>query len=153
MEDGELDQQVARTPRGWSAHPTEKMLITPWVAGIGGLLVFLTVVFVVVWLPTHTFDPPASGDWAPPQHLQELETSFQRLSLFALPPTRLIQGTTWEGNSGDATHRVAAFLPLGPPVRENCLFKQDIQTCESVRSSPLQPAHRQPPAPPRPAQV
>jgi cytochrome c oxidase cbb3-type subunit 2 len=65
MEGGELEQQGSRTPRGWSAHPTEKMLITPWVAGIGGLLVFLTVVFVVVWLPTHTFDPPASGDWAP----------------------------------------------------------------------------------------
>jgi cbb3-type cytochrome oxidase cytochrome c subunit len=41
------------------------MLITPWVAGLGGLLVFLTVVFIVVWLPTHTFDPPASADWAP----------------------------------------------------------------------------------------
>jgi cytochrome c oxidase cbb3-type subunit 2 len=65
MEGRELEQQGPRTPRGWSAHPTEKMLITPWVAGIGGLLVFLTVVFVVVWLPTHTFDPPASGDWAP----------------------------------------------------------------------------------------
>src|SRR3954451_11078121 len=65
MEGGELEQQGERTPRGWSAHPTEKMLITPRVAGIGGLLVFLTVVFVVVWLPTQTFDPPASGDWAP----------------------------------------------------------------------------------------
>jgi cytochrome c oxidase cbb3-type subunit 2 len=54
-----------RVPRGWSAHPTEKMLITPLIAGLGGLLVFLAVVFVVVWLPTHTFDPPASGDWAP----------------------------------------------------------------------------------------
>jgi cytochrome c oxidase cbb3-type subunit 2/cytochrome c oxidase cbb3-type subunit I/II len=41
------------------------MLITPWIAGLGGLAAFLTVVFVVVWLPTHTFDPPASGDWAP----------------------------------------------------------------------------------------
>src|SRR5438477_5865307 len=66
MDRGELEQQdEPRTPRGWSAHPPEKMLITPWVAGIGGLLAFLTVVFVVVWLPTHTFDPPASGDWAP----------------------------------------------------------------------------------------
>lgn len=52
-------------PRGWSPHPPETMLITPWVAGIGGLLVFLTVVFVVVWLPVHTFDPPPSRDWAP----------------------------------------------------------------------------------------
>ncbi|HEX4718751.1 MAG TPA: c-type cytochrome [Thermoleophilaceae bacterium] len=65
MQGDELEEQAGRTPRGWAAHPTEKMLITPWVAGIGGLLVFLTVVFVVVWLPTHTFDPPASGDWAP----------------------------------------------------------------------------------------
>jgi cbb3-type cytochrome oxidase cytochrome c subunit len=52
-------------PKGWSPHPPEKMVITPWVAGIGGLLVFLTVVFVVVWLPVHTFDPPPSNDWAP----------------------------------------------------------------------------------------
>ena len=66
MDRGELEQQdEPRTPRGWSAHPPEKMLITPWVAGVGGLLAFLTVVLVVVWLPTHTFDPPASGDWAP----------------------------------------------------------------------------------------
>jgi cbb3-type cytochrome oxidase cytochrome c subunit len=52
-------------PRGWSAHPPEKMLITPWIAGLGGLLVFLAVVFVVVWLPVNTFDPPPSDDWAP----------------------------------------------------------------------------------------
>ena len=56
------DQQ---SPKGWSPHPPEKMLITPWVAGIGGLLVFLTVVLIVVWLPVHTFDPPPSDDWAP----------------------------------------------------------------------------------------
>jgi cytochrome c oxidase cbb3-type subunit 2 len=53
------------SPRGWAPHPPEQMLITPLVAGIGGLLVFLTVVFVVVWLPVHTFDPPPSRDWAP----------------------------------------------------------------------------------------
>ena len=41
------------------------MLITPLVAGLGGLLAFFTVVFIVVWLPIHTFDPPASADWAP----------------------------------------------------------------------------------------
>src|SRR3954453_4781934 len=62
QEGGEVER---RTPRGWGAPPPEKMLITPWVAGIGGLLVFLFVVFVVVWLPTHTFDPPPSPDWAP----------------------------------------------------------------------------------------
>jgi cbb3-type cytochrome oxidase cytochrome c subunit len=65
MEGAGRDEQQPRGPRGWSAHPPERMLITPWVAGLGGLLVFLAVVFVVVWLPTHTFDPPASGDWAP----------------------------------------------------------------------------------------
>jgi cytochrome c oxidase cbb3-type subunit II len=54
-----------RTPRGWARHPPEKMLITPWIAGAGGLLVFLFVVFVVVWLPVSTFDPPPSNDWAP----------------------------------------------------------------------------------------
>jgi cbb3-type cytochrome oxidase cytochrome c subunit len=41
------------------------MLITPLMAGIGGMLAFFTVVFIVVWLPIHTFDPPASADWAP----------------------------------------------------------------------------------------
>ena len=41
------------------------MLITPLVAGIGGLIAFFTVVAIVVWLPIHTFDPPPSGDWAP----------------------------------------------------------------------------------------
>jgi cytochrome c oxidase cbb3-type subunit 2 len=54
-----------RMPKGWSEHPPEQMLITPWIAGIGGLLAFLAVVFMVVWLPVHTFDPPASSDWAP----------------------------------------------------------------------------------------
>jgi cytochrome c oxidase cbb3-type subunit 2 len=54
-----------RSPRGWAPHPPERMLITPWMAGLGGLLVFLVVVFVVVWLPVHTFDPPPSADWAP----------------------------------------------------------------------------------------
>src|SRR6266550_3739026 len=65
-DEGEQNQaDEPQTPRGWSAHPPEKMLITPWVAGIGGVLVFFTVVFVVVWLPVHTFDPPPSNDWAP----------------------------------------------------------------------------------------
>src|SRR2546430_11037029 len=52
-------------PRGWVRHPTEGMLITPLVAGLGGLRAFFTVVAIVVWLPIHTFDPPASKDWAP----------------------------------------------------------------------------------------
>src|SRR5437867_3149158 len=41
------------------------MLITPLVAGLGGLIAFFTVVAIVVWLPIHTFDPPPSNDWAP----------------------------------------------------------------------------------------
>src|SRR3954452_7454830 len=52
-------------PRGWARHPRERMLITPLVASVGGLLAFFTVVAVVVWLPIHTFDQPASADWAP----------------------------------------------------------------------------------------
>jgi cytochrome c oxidase cbb3-type subunit 2 len=54
-----------RIPRGWARHPRERMLITPLVAGVGGLIAFFTVVLIVVWLPIHTFDPPASNDWAP----------------------------------------------------------------------------------------
>ena len=54
-----------RIPRSWARHPRERMLITPWLAGIGGLLAFFTVVAIVVWLPIHTFDPPPSADWTP----------------------------------------------------------------------------------------
>ncbi len=52
-------------PRGWTRHPRERMLITPLMAGIGGLVAFFIVVAIVVWLPIHTFDPPPSADWAP----------------------------------------------------------------------------------------
>jgi cytochrome c oxidase cbb3-type subunit II len=65
MADQDVTGPEERQPRGWATHPPEKMLITPWIAGIGGLLVFLFVVFVVVWLPVSTFDPPPSHDWAP----------------------------------------------------------------------------------------
>jgi cytochrome c oxidase cbb3-type subunit II len=58
-------QHDEQRPRGWAPHPHERMLITPLVAGLGGLLAFFTVVFIVVWLPIHTFDPPASADWTP----------------------------------------------------------------------------------------
>jgi cytochrome c oxidase cbb3-type subunit II len=54
-----------RIPRGWARHPRERMLITPLVAGLGGLVAFFTVVAIVVWLPIHTFDPPPSADWTP----------------------------------------------------------------------------------------
>jgi cytochrome c oxidase cbb3-type subunit 2 len=62
MTDDLNDLQV---PRGWVRHPPERMLITPLLAGLGGMAVFLIVVAIVVWLPIHTFDPPASADWAP----------------------------------------------------------------------------------------
>jgi cytochrome c oxidase cbb3-type subunit 2 len=65
VDESPQDKLEPAAPKGWAEHPREKMLITPWVAGIGGLVVFLTVVFVVVWLPIHTFDPPPSNDWAP----------------------------------------------------------------------------------------
>src|SRR5256714_8825886 len=54
-----------RLPRGWVRHPSERMLITPLVAGVGGLLAFFTVVAIVVWLPIHACDRPPSNDWAP----------------------------------------------------------------------------------------
>jgi cytochrome c oxidase cbb3-type subunit 2 len=54
-----------RVPRGWVRHPPERMLITPLIAGLGGLIAFFTVVAIVVWLPIHTFDPPPSEDWSP----------------------------------------------------------------------------------------
>jgi cytochrome c oxidase cbb3-type subunit II len=59
------DSNELQVPRGWVRHPPERMLITPLMAGIGGMIAFLTVVAIVVWLPIHTFDPPPSADWAP----------------------------------------------------------------------------------------
>src|SRR5256886_4688389 len=59
------DQKGYVPPRGWAPPPHDRMLIAPWVAGLGGLLAFFTVVFIVVWLPIHTFDPPPSLDWTP----------------------------------------------------------------------------------------
>ena len=47
-------------PSGWVRHPRERMLITPLLAGVGGLIAFFVVVAIVVWLPIHTFDPPPS---------------------------------------------------------------------------------------------
>jgi cbb3-type cytochrome oxidase cytochrome c subunit len=52
-------------PRGWVRHPRERMLITPLMAGLGGMIAFFVVVAIVVWLPIHTFDPPPSADWTP----------------------------------------------------------------------------------------
>jgi cytochrome c oxidase cbb3-type subunit II len=59
---GEPSRQV---PSGWVRHPRERMLITPLLAGLGGLIAFFVVVAIVVWLPIHTFDPPPSADWTP----------------------------------------------------------------------------------------
>ena len=61
----ELGRGTPGVPRGWVRHPRERMLITPLLAGIGGLIAFFTVVAIVVWLPIHTFDPAPSADWAP----------------------------------------------------------------------------------------
>jgi cytochrome c oxidase cbb3-type subunit 2 len=61
----QLEPGTPGVPRGWARHPRERMLITPLLAGLGGLIAFFIVVAVVVWLPIHTFDPPASADWAP----------------------------------------------------------------------------------------
>jgi cytochrome c oxidase cbb3-type subunit 2 len=61
----ERDNETTPVPRGWARHPQERMLITPLMAGVGGLIAFFIVVAIVVWLPIHTFDPPASADWAP----------------------------------------------------------------------------------------
>src|SRR2546426_12839829 len=67
MEDdrAQMQSEGSDRPRGWARHPPERMLITPLVAGLGGLIAFFIVVFIVVWLPIHTFDPPPSNDWAP----------------------------------------------------------------------------------------
>jgi cytochrome c oxidase cbb3-type subunit 2 len=59
------DETNSSVPRGWVRHPPERMLITPLLAGLGGMLVFFTVVAIVVWLPIHTFDVTPSADWAP----------------------------------------------------------------------------------------
>src|SRR5256886_1525274 len=86
--DDQRETGKPQVPRGWAMHPRERMgdgretesprvpgggalprrgrmLITPLLAGVGGLIAFFIVVAIVVWLPIHTFDPPASADWAP----------------------------------------------------------------------------------------
>ncbi len=49
-----------RHPDSWGPHPRKKMLMTPLVVALGGLLAYFTVVAMVVVLPTTTFDPPPS---------------------------------------------------------------------------------------------
>jgi cytochrome c oxidase cbb3-type subunit 2 len=52
-------------PESWPAHPRKKMLMTPLMATVGAMLAFSTVVFMVVFLPTTTFEPPPSDNWRP----------------------------------------------------------------------------------------
>src|SRR5205809_1916086 len=61
----QMQHEGRNHPRGWAPHPPERMLITPVVGRLRGLLPFFTVVFTGVWLPIHAFDPPPSQDWAP----------------------------------------------------------------------------------------
>ena len=42
-DDDTRNEEETGTPRGWSPHPHERMLITPLVAGLGGLLAFFKI--------------------------------------------------------------------------------------------------------------
>ncbi len=54
------------TPQGFATEePQQHLLMTPLMAGLGGLIAFLTVIFFVVLLPTETYKPPASYNWLP----------------------------------------------------------------------------------------
>ena len=46
-------------------HRRRRMLMTPGMVAIGGLLAFFTVVFSVVVLPTATYKPQVSPNWLP----------------------------------------------------------------------------------------
>lgn len=52
-------------PKDWSPHPRKKMLMSPAMVVFGGLMAFFTVVFMVVVLPTTTFEPEPSENWRP----------------------------------------------------------------------------------------
>lgn len=49
-----------RHPDTWAPHPRKKMMMTPLVVALGGLIAYFTVVAMVVILPTTTFEPPPS---------------------------------------------------------------------------------------------
>lgn len=54
------------TPQGFASQaPKRFILMTPVMAAVGGLVVFFTVVLMVVVLPTNTYSPPVSTNWAP----------------------------------------------------------------------------------------
>lgn len=59
-------------PASWPEHPRKKMLMSPMMLTIGGLMAFATVVFMVVVLPVATFEPEPSPNWRP-LTAQELE--------------------------------------------------------------------------------
>lgn len=61
-----------RHPSTWGPHPRKKMIMTPLVVALGGLLAYFTVVAFVVVLPTTTFDPPPSLNNLPLTEQQEL---------------------------------------------------------------------------------
>lgn len=67
-----------RHPATWGPHPRKKMMMTPIVIAIGGLIAYFTVVAMVVVLPTTTFDPPPSPNNVP---LTELEEQGRRIYL------------------------------------------------------------------------
>ncbi|MFN2200730.1 MAG: cbb3-type cytochrome c oxidase subunit II [Caldilineaceae bacterium] len=52
-------------PQNWPPHPRKKMLMTPMMATVGAMLAFFTVVFMVVFLPTTTFEPEPNENWRP----------------------------------------------------------------------------------------
>ena len=49
--DRDQNEGTPRVPRGWVRHPPERMLITPLIAGLGGLIAFFTVVARLVTAP------------------------------------------------------------------------------------------------------
>ncbi len=67
-----------RHPSTWGPHPRKKMVMTPIVVALGGLLAYFTVVLMVVVLPTTTFEPPSSPNNLP---LTPLEEQGRRLYL------------------------------------------------------------------------
>lgn len=65
-------------PKDWPPHPRKKMLMTPLIATVGAMLAFITVVFMVVFLPTTTFEPEPADNWRP---LTNLETQGRNVFL------------------------------------------------------------------------
>lgn len=67
-EDKNIDRIPTHLPTSqgmFSQEPQRHILMTPHMAAIGGLLAFFSVVLMVVVLPTATYEPPPSDNWAP----------------------------------------------------------------------------------------